>query len=64
MKQTNNVSKKLAEEEKKLKDMENELRNISQTFMPKYAIIHFRTLKAKLNFINHCKRFKLINSFG
>ena len=44
--------------------MENELEHISQAFEPQYAIIHFRTLKAKLTFINHCKRFKLTNSLG
>lgn len=27
-----------------------------------YAIIHFRTLRAKLAFINHCKRFKLMKT--
>ena len=29
-----------------------------------YAFIHFRTLKAKMAFLNHCKRFKLQNTLG
>lgn len=29
-----------------------------------YAYIHFRTLKAKMAFLNHCRRFRLQNSLG
>jgi hypothetical protein len=54
----------LAEEEAELNKIEDEIKHISQAFEPMYAIIHFRTLRAKLAFINHCKRFKLIKSFG
>jgi hypothetical protein len=36
----------------------------SQIFEPLYAIVHFRTLKAKLAFLNHCKRYRLQNTFG
>lgn len=38
--------------------------NLSQTFQPTYAFIHFRTLKAKITFLNHCRHFKLQNTFG
>jgi hypothetical protein len=29
-----------------------------------YGIIHFRTLRAKLAFINHCKKFRLMKTGG
>jgi hypothetical protein len=51
-------------EEKKLNEIEDELQKVSQAFEPLYAFIHFRTLKAKMAFLNHCKRFKLQNTFG
>lgn len=37
---------------------------MSQVFQPMHALIHFRTLKAKIAFLNHCKRYKLMNSMG
>jgi hypothetical protein len=38
--------------------------SISQVFQPTYAIIHFRTLRSKFNFINFCRRHSLIDSFS
>ena len=38
--------------------------NFSQVFQPTYAIIHFRTLRDKFNFINFCRRHSLIDKFS
>lgn len=64
IRQTGKETKKLVEEEEKLNKIEEDIQHTSQAFEPMYAIIHFRTLKAKLAFLNHCKRFKLISSTG
>jgi len=44
--------------------MEDELLHLSQTFEPLFAFIHFRTLKAKMAFLNHCKKFRLQSTLG
>lgn len=64
IKQTGKDTDKLAEMEKELEKVEAELKQLSGTFQPMYAFIHFRTLKAKIAFLNHCRHFKLTNSFG
>lgn len=63
-KQTGKETSKLLETEKDLQEIEEKLQHISQAFEPIYAIIHFRTLRAKLAFVNHCKRFKLMKTTG
>ncbi len=43
-------------------EFEENLSQMTQAFQPIYAIIHFSTLSAKLKFLNHTRRFKLVNS--
>ncbi len=35
---------------------------MSHAFEPMYAFVHFRTLRAKMTFLNHCKHFRLQNT--
>ena len=38
--------------------------HLSQAFEPLFAYIHFRTLKAKIAFLHHCKTFRLQKTLG
>lgn len=50
--------------ENKLVKLEDELKLTSSAFEPMFAFVHFRTLKAKVAFLNHCRHFKLTSSVG
>ena len=45
-------------------ETEKEVEEVAQEFEPIYAIIHFRNLKAKFAFVNMCKKYALVDSFG
>ena len=40
------------------------MEEVAENFEPIYAIIHFRNLKAKFAFVNLCKKYALVDSFG
>jgi hypothetical protein len=64
IKQTGKSTTRLLALEQELEVMEEELLHVSQIFEPMYAYLHFRTLKAKITFLNHCRHFRLQSTTG